>query len=120
MPQLLIRPAEGVLDWTGTIDYLVHHVHQVDIDKQDPRYVLVYDVPATDAPQANDPLWNSHDARDGKVTVAPAGVQPAPVVLHRPRHLRISGEYSGQPQSNSSLRTELIGLKAHKRRCQRD
>ena len=67
-------------DWLGsevgadaTIDYLVHHVHQVDIDKQDPRYVLAYDVPATDASVANDPLWNSSDARKDTVTVAPGG-----------------------------------------------
>ncbi|MXX92333.1 MAG: hypothetical protein F4Y63_02620 [Chloroflexi bacterium] len=67
-------------DWLGsepradaTIDYLVHHVHQVDIDKQDPRYVLVYDVPASSAPRANEPLWNSHDARKSKVSVAPGG-----------------------------------------------
>ena len=56
---------------TGVIDYLVHHVHQVDIDKQDPRYVLVYDVPATGATKAGDPLWDSHDARRSTVSVAP-------------------------------------------------
>ena len=55
----------------GVIDYLVHHVHQVDIDKQDPRYVLVYDVPATGAIEAGKPLWDSHDARQSTVSVAP-------------------------------------------------
>ncbi len=67
-------------DWLGseeeadaTIDYLVHHVHQIDIDKQDPRYVLVYEVPATGAAKAGAPLWNSHDAREGTVTVTPGG-----------------------------------------------
>ena len=55
----------------GAIDYLVHHVHQVDIDRQDPRYVLVYDVPASGATRAGDPLWDSHDARKSTVTVAP-------------------------------------------------
>ena len=68
-------------DWLGseagadaTIDYLVHHVHQVDIDKQDPRYVLVYDVPLPPTqPERVSPLWNSHDARKSKVSVAPGG-----------------------------------------------
>ena len=60
----------------GVIDYLVHHVHQVDIDKQDPRYVLVYDVPVADVPatgetETGDPLWDSHDARRSTVSVAP-------------------------------------------------
>jgi len=70
----LLNPA----DWLGpeegaeaTIDYLVHHVHQVDIDKQDPRYVLVYDVPAAGATEKGDPLWDSSDARKDEVTVAP-------------------------------------------------
>ena len=60
-------------DWNGNIDYLVHHVHQVDIDRQDPRYVLVYDVPASGATQAGLPLWDSSDARKSTVSVAPGG-----------------------------------------------
>ena len=76
----LLKPADW-LDFkggaNGAIDYLVNHVHQVDIDKQDPRYVLAYNVPAAGSTKANAPLWNSSDARKGKVTVAPGG-------YHRP------------------------------------
>ena len=60
-------------DWNGTIDYLVNHVHQIDIDKQDPRYVLVYDVPKVDDVPPYKPRWNSSDARRSKVSVAPGG-----------------------------------------------
>ena len=30
-------------DWDGDIQFIVTHVHQIDIDKQDRRYVLAYD-----------------------------------------------------------------------------
>ncbi len=63
-------------DWLGseeeadaTIDYLVHHVRHSGSDKK--GYVLVYDVPASGATKAGAPLWNSHDAREGTVTVTP-------------------------------------------------
>lgn len=58
-------------DWVGDIEFHVDHVHQVDIEKQDPRYVLVHDVPADDASEAGDPLWNSSNARKSTVSVAP-------------------------------------------------
>ena len=58
----------------GKVTFHVDHVHQTDIDKQDPRYVLVYDVPPTGAePNAALPLWNSSDLRESKVLVAPGG-----------------------------------------------
>ena len=56
-------------DWDGVIVYHVDHVHQTDIDKQDPRYVLVYDV--TDD---GDVLrWDSSDARHSQMLVTPGG-----------------------------------------------
>ena len=45
------------------------HVHQVDIDKQDRRYVLAYDVPEA-GPQLR---WYSADQNTDKVYVAPGG-----------------------------------------------
>ena len=47
----------------GKIEYLLDHVHQTDIDKQDPRYVLAYDGAIV--------RWNSSDVRRGQVSVAP-------------------------------------------------
>lgn len=56
-------------DWNGNIEFIVTHVHQVDIDKQDRRYVLVYDVPAT-GPVLR---WYSSDQDTDTVKVAPGG-----------------------------------------------
>ena len=61
------------VDWEGSIEFHVDHVHQTDIDKQDPRYVLAYDFPATGE---NLPLWNSSDARKSTVLVAPGEEYP--------------------------------------------
>ena len=61
------------LDWVGDITFHVDHVHQIDIDKQDPRYVLVHDVPADGASVAGEPLWNSSDASKSEVSVAAGG-----------------------------------------------
>ena len=60
-------------DWTGDIEFIVTHVHQVDIDKQDRRYVLVYDVP--EAGQRGTPVlrWYSADEETDKVNVTPGG-----------------------------------------------
>ena len=47
----------------GKIEYLLDHVHQIDIDKQDPRYVLAYDGVIV--------RWDSSDVREAKISVAP-------------------------------------------------
>ena len=56
-------------DWNGNIEYIVTHVHQVDIDKQDRRYVLAYDVPEA-GPQLR---WYSANQEADTVNVAPGG-----------------------------------------------
>ncbi len=67
------------LDWrdpdTGypdnaKVEFQIDHVHQIDIDKQDPRYVLAYAVPDADAPVPNAPLWNTADADINLMPVA--------------------------------------------------
>lgn len=65
----LLNPA----DWDDNIEYHVDHVHQIDIDKQEPRYVLAYNVPEDGATDENTPLWDSSDARNATMTVAPGG-----------------------------------------------
>ena len=56
-------------DWDGDIVYHVDHVHQIDIDKQDARYVLAYDrVNGRDALR-----WDSSDLSRNQVQVAPGG-----------------------------------------------
>jgi len=49
----------------------VTHVHQVDIDKQDRRYVLAYDVPEAGATGSPELRWYSADEETDKVYVAP-------------------------------------------------
>jgi len=56
-------------DWDGAIEYHVDHVHQIDIDKQDPRYVLAYDG-GTARPQLQ---WNSANLRTATMPVAAGG-----------------------------------------------
>ena len=65
-------------DWTNAagssssrIEYHIDHVHQIDIDEQDPRYVLAYDAPATGATGPFTPLWNTSDADSNVMRVAP-------------------------------------------------
>ena len=58
-------------DWDGNIQYLLGHVHQIDIDKQDPRYTLVYDVPVGGATGELTPLWDSSNAQFFVTEVAP-------------------------------------------------
>ena len=66
------------LDWTNLnkddgikIEYLLDHVHQTDIDKQDPRYTLAYDIPKGGATSELEPLWDSSDLQVAKMQVAP-------------------------------------------------
>ena len=72
-------------DWDGVIVYHVDHVHQTDIDKQDPRYVLVYD--ATD--DGDVIRWDSSDARHSQMLVTPGGYDRPEVVLHQSRRVPI-------------------------------
>ena len=59
-------------DWDGDIVFHLDHVHQIDIDEQDPRYVIVHDVTAA-GEVATDPLWNSSDASESEVSVEAGG-----------------------------------------------
>lgn len=58
-------------DWNGNIVYHMDHVHQVDIDKQDARYVLAYDV-TSESVQLH---WSSYDARVSRMPVTPGGYE---------------------------------------------
>ena len=57
-------------DWDGNIEYHLDHVHQIDIDKQDPRYTLGYDVPDAGTLIPYEALWNSANARVAVMPVA--------------------------------------------------
>ena len=51
------------VDWAGNIEYHIDHVHQIDIDKQDPRYTLAYDAYDASATGPFEAIWDSSDAR---------------------------------------------------------
>ena len=70
----LLNPA----DWTTPpglsevkVDFLLDHVHQIDIDRQDPRYVLTYDVPEAGATGVQSPNWTTADLYHNRTSVAP-------------------------------------------------
>ena len=67
------RDPEAAADAPATIEYHIDHVHQIDIDRQDPRYTLAYDAPP--ATGKNEALWNSHNARVAVMPVAPGGYE---------------------------------------------
>ena len=70
---LCISYSAALLDpayWVGDIEYLVGHVHHVDIDKQDPGYMLVYDLPDGEGGRA-DLRWDSSNAIFDQVAVSP-------------------------------------------------
>ena len=91
-------------DWDGDIVYHVDHVHQVDIDKQDHRYVLAYDS-ATDVKQ---PRWNSSDARESEMPVG-AGKYNRPTWFFTSRGTyEFQVHITGEPEQDSTL---LGGLK---------
>ena len=60
-------------DWKAEskIEYHLDHVHQIDIDKQDPRYTLAYDIPAGGATSALEAIWDSSDAKVAVMKVTP-------------------------------------------------
>ncbi len=90
-------------DWDGVIVYHVDHVHQTDIDKQDPRYALVYDV--TD--DGNVIRWDSSDARHSQMLV-PAGGYDRPMWFFTSRGAyQFQVHITGVTEQDS---TELGGL----------
>ena len=60
-------------DWAANknIEYHLDHVHQIDIDRQDPRYTLAYDIPAGGATGELEAIWDSADAQVAVMKVAP-------------------------------------------------
>ena len=93
-------------DWKegDDVEYLLDHVHQTDIDKQDPRYTLAYDAPAPDATGKLEPLWNSSNARVVTMPVAP-GEYERPMWFFTSR-----GTYEFQVHIRGNPNTERLGI----------
>ena len=66
----LLNPDDWLAD--SKITYHLDHVHQIDIDKQDPRYTLAYNVDSKGMP---DLLWDSSNVRVTKMDVMPGGYE---------------------------------------------
>ena len=107
-------------DWNGPIVYHMDHVHQVDIDKQDQRYVLAYDV-TNERSQLH---WSSFDARVSRMPVTPGGYE-RPVWFFTSRgsyefqvhitgdtNLDLSDSVNKNPSVNSDVRTYILHVGA--------
>ena len=86
------------------IEYLLDHVHQTDIDKQDPRYTLAYDTPAPNAAGPFDPLWDSSDAQVAEMRVTP-GAYERPILFFTSR-----GTYELQVHIRGNPNTDKLGI----------
>ena len=80
----------------GGIVYHLDHIHQTDIDKQDPRYTLAYDAPEDGANTEYEPHWDSSDAHVAKMRVEP-GAYERPMLFFTDRgtyelQVHITGE----------------------------
>ena len=82
-------------DWDGDIVYHLDHVHQIDIDKQDPRYVLAYHVINGQSKLH----WDSSDARKSHDAGSARRVPTSHVVLHQSRHVPIPGAHHGESRA---------------------
>ncbi len=96
----LLNPA----DWaTGTtVDFLLDHVHQIDIDRQDPRYVLTYDVPeggATGEKRAN---WDTADLDVNKTAVVPGEYERPMWFFTSPGTYEFQVHLQGHPNQNTA------------------
>ncbi len=107
-------------DGNGGIVYHVDHVHQVDIDKQEDRYVLVYE----GISGGNKLRWNSYDASKSEMPVA-AGSYDRPKWFFTSRgsyefQVHITGEpnqdldnpVSENPRVNSDVREYVLHVGA--------
>ncbi len=106
------NPAEGELcisfsaallnayDWTGNIVYHVDHVHQIDIDRQDPRYVLVYDVTSN----GHELKWDTSNASENEVEVLPGGYDRPVWFFTSAGTYEFQVHVTGTPQTDASMR----------------
>lgn len=69
------RDPEGAASDNGKVQYQIDHVHQIDIDRQDPRYVLTYPVSEAGSNARIYPIWNTSDADINVTKVAPGGYE---------------------------------------------
>ncbi|MYC34798.1 MAG: cadherin repeat domain-containing protein [Chloroflexi bacterium] len=89
---------------SGGIEYHIDHVHQIDVDRQDPRYTLAYDPGVTGA---NAALWDSSDARIAVMPVA-VGEYERPIWFFTDRGTyELQVHIRGMPQHDPA---ELGGL----------
>ena len=105
-------------DWkAGTkIEYHLDHVHQTDIDKQDPRYTLAYDIPAGGATGKLDAIWDSSDAKVAVMGVVP-GEYDRPTWFFTDRgtyelQVHIRGEPNLTPASERTDGLDPVGKEA--------
>ena len=93
---------------TGVVvEYLLDHVHQVDIDKQDPRYTLAYD-------KDEKLLWNSSDAQIAEMQVAPGEYERPTLFFTSRGTYELQVHIRGNPNTKSNRPDGLKPVSADK------
>ena len=101
----LLNPADWVTadgKPNGKIEYQLDHVHQTDIDKQDPRYALAYD-------KDDLLLWDSSDVGFAKMPVAPGGYERPQLFFTDRGTYEFQVHITGNP-NHDSARTDGLKL----------
>ena len=96
------RDPEGTGSDDGNVQYQIDHVHQIDIDRQDPRYVLAYPVPEAGATGEIDAIWNTSDADINVMQVAPGEYERPAWFFTSPGTFEFQVHIKGNPKSDRS------------------
>ena len=101
-------------DWTNapgssdvTVEYQIDHVHQIDIDEQDQRYVLAYDAPEADDTSAQTAIWDTSDADHNVMSVAPGGYERPMWFFTSPGTFEFQVHIKGHPNHDTSRKDGL-------------
>ena len=96
-------------DWDGNIKFHLDHVHQVDIDRQEPRYTLAYDIRpgAIPAPSGFQPVWNSENVNEPQMEVAPGRYKNPTWILTSRGTYDLQVHITGDPSSALTTETSV-------------
>ena len=96
------RDPDGVASDDGKVQYQIDHVHQIDIDRQDPRYVLTYPVSEAGATGEIEPIWNTSDSDVNVMQVAPGEYERPVWFFTSPGTFEFQVHIKGHPKLDRS------------------
>ena len=97
------RDPDGQASANGKVQYQIDHVHQIDIDRQDPRYVLTYPVRELGSSTRMYPTWNTSDADTNVTKVAPGEYEQPVWFFTSPGTFEFQVHIKGHPKHASPL-----------------